>query len=71
MNLGGSIEGFIPKPASSTTNKNDMVNTRFALRNAWNNNYIANNSPTACTPFRAINNSGDFVRRAPFSTLTV
>ena len=36
---------------------------RFSLRNAWNNNYIKQNYPTAWTPLRAINNSGDLLSR--------
>lgn len=67
MTLGGSISGYIPKPSNSTTNNNDMVNVRFTLRNAWNNNYLASNKAVACTPFRAVNNSGDLLSRQSYS----
>jgi hypothetical protein len=70
-NLGSGeirpIRGQIPKSFAYVNNYHDFVKSRFMLRNAWNNNYIVNNSPTACTPFRAINNSGDLLSRQAYS----
>ena len=61
------IKGYIPPSLPYVNNNNSFVNSRFMLRNAWNNNYIVNNYPTACTPFRAINNSGDLLSRKDYS----
>jgi len=67
--LGGGIPGFIPQALSTTNNNNDFVDTRFMLKNAWNTNYakIVNGHKSNCTPFRAINNSGDLLSRKNYS----
>jgi hypothetical protein len=67
MSTAKTIKGFIPPPLPYVDNNTNFVMSRFTLRNAWNNNYIANNYPTACTPFRAINNSGDLLSRQHYS----
>jgi len=66
-NSSVQIKGFIPTPLPTVDNNNNFVDSRFYLRNAWNNNYIVNNYPSACTPFRAINNSGDLLSRNYYS----
>ena len=65
--LGGFIRGFIPKALITTNNNDEFAESRFTLRNAWNTNYLSltNEKSFACTPFRAINNSGDLKSRKP------
>ena len=67
--LGGGIPGFIPQAVYNTNNNNEFVETRFALRQAWNTRYakLVNNKTTICTPFRAINNAGDLLSRKYYS----
>jgi hypothetical protein len=67
--LGGYIRGFIPKHLQTNLNNDEYVENRFSLRNAWNTNYLARsaNQTFPCTPFRAINNSGDLLSRKGYS----
>jgi hypothetical protein len=67
--LGGYIRGFIPKALITTNNNDEFVENRFSLRNAWNTKYLSlsNQKSFACTPFRAINNSGDLQSRQAYS----
>lgn len=68
LKLGGFIQGFIPKAVITTNNNDSFVKSRFALRNAWNKTYLAlPYTKVACTPFRAINNSGDLKSRQNYS----
>jgi len=64
--MGKPIKGYIPTP-NGHVDMEDVVQIRFSLRNAWNNNYIVQDYPSACTPFRAINNSGDPLSRKNYS----
>lgn len=70
--LGGGIPGFIPQAVYTTNNNSEFTDTRFLLKNAWNNNYarVVNNSENKiaiCTPFRAVNNSGDLLSRQNYT----
>jgi hypothetical protein len=67
--LGGGIPGFIPQAVYNTNNNNEFVETRFALKQAWNTRYarLVNNQKSICTPFRAINNAGDLLSRKYYS----
>lgn len=67
MNLGGPFQGYMAPPSNTFTDNNDVIGTRFILRNAWNNNYLGSNIKAACTPFRAVNNSGDLLSRQNYS----
>jgi len=61
--------GFIPPPIVTTDKTNEVVQTRFLLRQAWNTNYqrITHYRQTPVTPFRAITNSGDLYSRSNYS----
>jgi hypothetical protein len=67
--LGGYIRGFIPVALQTTNNNDEFAENRFQLRNAWNTNYLAAAATKTfpCTPFRAINNSGDLLSRQQYS----
>ena len=61
--------GFIPPPIVTTDKTDEVVQTRFLLRQAWNTNYqrITHYKKTPVTPFRAITNSGDLYSRTNYS----
>jgi hypothetical protein len=65
--LGGGIKGFIAQALNDTDNNNNFAQTRFTLRNAWNNVYpkqlAIKHLKRVCTPFRAVTNSGDLLAR--------
>jgi hypothetical protein len=69
MYLGGFIHGFIPQAVITTNNNDAFVRNRFALRNTWNKTYLSipSTQGVACTPFRALNNSGDLKSRQHYS----
>ncbi len=66
---GGAIRGFIARQTGDTDNDNEYAQTRFALRDAWNTNYVnqLGNDKRATTPFRAVTNSGDILSRKNYS----
>jgi len=65
--LGGGIPGFVAQFTYDTDNTDSYVQTRFTLRNAWNNSYKREfkqaNLQRIATPFRAVTNSGDLLAR--------
>ena len=65
--LGGGIRGFITQALNDTNNNDGFAQTRFTLRNGWNNVYQnqlnRKNLTRVCTPFRAVTNSGDLLAR--------
>ena len=67
--LGGGFKGVAPKPISvSTVNQQTANNAmyRSILRRAWNTQNatgLINGRERVITPFRAVNNSGDFLAR--------
>ena len=52
---------------NDTNNNDGFAQTRFTLRNGWNNVYQnqlnRKNLTRVCTPFRAVTNSGDLLAR--------
>jgi hypothetical protein len=67
--LGGGVNGISPK--QSITNYKDSSQTliRKVVTKSWNTSYATgtyNNTKGNTTPFRAINNSGDFLSRVNY-----
>ena len=68
--LGGGIAGIAPKQTILNYKSSEDVTTRTVLRRAWNTTYAtgqANGYNRVITPFRAVNNSGDFLSRPDYS----
>jgi hypothetical protein len=74
--LGGGFQGYMPQQVQTTEKgsfgSNVFENLRYTLRNAWNTTYKAElraaNRKQIITPFRAVNNSGDFLSRKNYSS---
>jgi hypothetical protein len=69
-NLGGGIKGVSPQQTLTSKKDSEHATVRSILRNAWNGQYATNkygNSNRVITPFRAVNNSGDFLARQNYS----
>lgn len=69
-NLGGAIQGKSPKQTITNYKSSDQVMTRRVLVKSWNTTYATgtvNNKNRITTPFRAVNNSGDFLGRQQYS----
>lgn len=69
-NLGGPFQGFSPQQTTKGFNNFGDVSTRSILRNSWNTPYAVgtiNGYKRVITPFRAVNNSGDFLARINYS----
>jgi hypothetical protein len=69
-NLGGGFQGISAK--QTVVNYKDSTNTltRSVLRRAWNTQYATgydNGYSRVTTPFRAVNNLGDFLSRVNYS----
>jgi hypothetical protein len=70
-NLGGPFQGFSSKQTITNYKTTELVNARNVLRNAWNTPYATgtyNGNARKITPFRAVNNSGDFLSRQNYSS---
>ena len=70
-NLGGPFQGFSSKQTITNYKTTELVNVRSVLRNAWNTPYATgtyNGNARKITPFRAVNNSGDFLSRPNYSS---
>ena len=68
-NLGGGIQGISPKQTSTNYKTSEHTTLRRILRNGWNTNYArgnVNGLNRVTTPFRAVNNSGDFLGRVNY-----
>lgn len=66
---GGPFKGFMPKQTSTTLRDSEQAQTRRLIRGAWNNQAatgVINNYGRRIGPFRAVNNSGDFLNRQNF-----
>ena len=64
--LGGPYNGFSPTQTLSNFKDGEQAATRAILRNGWNTAFatgIYNGHKRVITPFRAVNNSGDFLGR--------
>jgi len=69
--LGGGIRGIMPQ-ATIYVDKTyvNYEQIRVSLKHAWNNLYngkVQGSSSGACTPFRAVTNSGDILSRKDYS----
>jgi hypothetical protein len=72
VKLGGGLPGFIPQAVNTVERDYEVEQTRFQLRNAWNNSYkrqlaSANYVKPVIGSFRAINNAGDLLSRQYYS----
>jgi len=65
-NLGGPYQGYSPQQTLTNYKDSNIVMTRRILRTSWNTQnatgYV-NGKQRKITPFRAINNLGDFLNR--------
>lgn len=65
-NLGGPFQGYSPQQTLTNFKDSDQVLNRRIIRGAWNNpNAVGtiNGQTRIVTPFRAVNNLGDFLGR--------
>jgi hypothetical protein len=73
FSLGGGVKGISPGPISNGTMKgsSELETTRFTLRNAWNglaaSKKYGGRAPAA-TPFRIVNNAGDYLSREYYTS---
>jgi hypothetical protein len=68
-NLGGGINGISGRQTINGYKNYDNVTTRTVLRRAWNTQFArgnVNGHERVTTPFRAVNNSGDFLSRVNY-----
>jgi hypothetical protein len=66
VNLGGPFQGYSPQQTINSFNNSDNVVARKVLVKSWNTPYATgkvNNKNRVITPFRAVNNLGDFLGR--------
>lgn len=64
--LGGPYNGYSGKQTVTNFKDSEQTSTRSVLRNAWNTPYatgVVNGNKRVITPFRAVNNLGDFLAR--------
>jgi hypothetical protein len=65
-NLGGPFQGYSPQQTQLNFKDSEQIMTRRILTKAWNGQGAtgtANGKTRVITPFRAINNLGDFLGR--------
>jgi len=68
--LGGPYKGYSPIQTINCFNNSDQVMTRKILSKSWNGNGATGkyyNYNRVVTPFRAVNNLGDFLSRKNYS----
>ena len=69
-NLGGGINGISPQQTIGNYKGGDQVMSRKVLVKSWNTAYATgsvNGRSRVITPFRAVNNSGDYLGRVQYS----
>ena len=69
-NLGGGIQGKSPKQTYTNYKSSESTMIRRVLVKSWNTAYatgLVNGKKRTITPFRAINNSGDYLSRLNYS----
>jgi hypothetical protein len=71
--LGGGVRGIAPHPVSNGTMKgsSEHESVRFILRKAWNGlaaSKNVNGRAPAATPFRVVNNAGDYLSRVNYAS---
>jgi hypothetical protein len=67
---GGPFNGYVPKQTISSKKDSEYSCVRKILRNSWNGQYATgtyNDKSRVITPFRAVNNLGDFLGRVNYS----
>jgi hypothetical protein len=67
---GGPFNGYSPQQTVSSVKDSQQVSTRSILRRSWNGQFatgVSNGRTRITTPFRAVNNSGDFLGRVNYS----
>lgn len=69
----GGLKGISPHPVSNGTLKgsSELESMRFTLRKAWNGPSAAQNyggRVPAATPFRVVNNAGDYLSREYYTS---
>lgn len=68
--LGGPYNGFSTVQTTKGYRDTEIVNIRNVLKNSWNKAYTQpsiNGHGRITTPFRAVNNSGDYLGRVNYS----
>lgn len=68
--LGGGIKGISPQQTILNYKDSEQTLARSVLRRSWNTAYATgtyNGRKRVITPFRAVNNSGDFLARVQYS----
>jgi hypothetical protein len=68
--LGGGIQGIAPKQTITNYKGGDQVLSRRVVVKSWNTPYATGavrGRNRVTTPFRAVNNSGDFLSRTQYS----
>jgi hypothetical protein len=69
--LGGGLHGISPKQTVGNYKGGDQVISRRIVSKAWNTPYARTRHPNGInrviTPFRAVNNSGDYLARVHYS----
>jgi len=68
-NLGGEINGISRSQTMNGLRNSENTMTRSILRRGWNTQYARGNvegRERVTTPFRAVNNSGDFLSRVNY-----
>lgn len=73
FSLGGGVKGISPHPVSNGTLKgsSELETLRFTLRKAWNGLAASeryNGRAPAATPFRVVNNAGDYLSRQYYTS---
>ena len=66
---GGPFNGYSPQQTINNFKDSEQIMTRRVLTKSWNTSYAGgtfNNKKRITTPFRAINNSGDFLSRPQY-----
>lgn len=67
---GGPYNGYSPKQSITNYKDGEQTLHRRILRDGWNTSYatgVFNGRNRVITPFRAVNNSGDFLSRTQYS----
>ena len=68
--LGGGIPGIAPKQTITNYKGGDQIISRKVVVKSWNTPYATgtvNGRSRVTTPFRAVNNSGDFLGRVEYT----
>jgi hypothetical protein len=67
--LGGGVQGISPKQTITNYKDSNQTLLRRVVTKSWNTAYATgtyNNRKSMTTPFRAVNNSGDFLSRVNY-----